>query len=96
MYGEGLGVYCKKKWKKLNSDFEEKASFAKERYYENIVQDLKESNPGQWHSKVKRMACNDPSKSEKIIIQDLADKPSEKLISDQFANISLEHFCGIC
>ena len=50
------------KWKKLNTSFKEKVLLAKQSYYENIVEDLKESNPGHWHSKVKRMACNDPTK----------------------------------
>ena len=43
------------KWKTLNNLFEEKCEAAKEAYYTNIVSDLKNSNPGQWYSKLKRM-----------------------------------------
>ena len=35
--------------------FEEKCDKAKADYYINTVEDLKNSNPNQWYSKVKRM-----------------------------------------
>ena len=43
------------KWVKMQELFAEKCEKAKEYYFENTVQDLKESNPGQWYSKIKRM-----------------------------------------
>ena len=43
------------KWQDLYSRFKLKCKEAKEKYYTNIVQDLKESNISQWYSKVKRM-----------------------------------------
>ena len=58
-----------RKWLELNLKFQEKSSFEKEFYYENIVHDLKTSNPGKWYSKVKRMSSLDPTKEEKVIVQ---------------------------
>ena len=44
------------KWHQLNEKFSSKLNLAKENYYENRIQDLKESHPCQWYSKLKRMA----------------------------------------
>ena len=57
-----------KKWHFLNSKFEEKFSEEKEKYYTNIVEDLKISQPGQWYSKLKRMSSHDQAKSEEPIV----------------------------
>ena len=43
------------KWRNLNKLFEEKSELAKKSYYTNIVADLKNSHPGQWYSKLKRI-----------------------------------------
>jgi hypothetical protein len=59
------------KWKMLDAKFTEKSSLEKESYYENIVHDLKTSNPGKWYSKVKRMSSLDPTKEEKVLVEQL-------------------------
>ena len=41
------------KWKSLKTIFDAKCESAKRAYYSNIVSDLKQSNPGQWYSKLK-------------------------------------------
>ena len=51
-----------KHWKELDQAFKERAKTLKEKYYENRVEDLKTSNPGQWYSKIKRMSCIDQTK----------------------------------
>ena len=79
------------KWKKLQQVFSEKESELKEQYYENIVQDLKESNIGQWYSKLKRMSNMDSTKEDKVVVQDIMDMPSDQqaeIIADEFAKIS--------
>ena len=79
------------KWKRLNQLFLEKAAQLKEEYYENMVEDLKYSNVGQWYSKVKRMSQLDPTKEEKILVENISDQTSEKqaeIIADEFAKIS--------
>ena len=96
----GLDRRCKReynknkkseKWKKLKDLFSEKASKLKEDYYENMVQDLKESNVSQWYSKLKRMSAMDPTKEEKVQVQDIMDLPSNQqaeIIADEFQKIS--------
>ena len=38
------------KWIKLKEQFEAKSLIEKQRYFSNMVSDLKTSNPGQWYS----------------------------------------------
>ena len=79
------------KWKKLNQSLLEMTSQLKTDYYENMVEDLKESNVGQWYSKVKRMSSIDPTREEKILVQEINDLPSNQqaeVIADEFARIS--------
>ena len=89
--------YIKKKksqkWKKLEEQFNEKMSEAKESYYCNIVEDLKTSDIGKWYSKLKRMSSNDPSKSEVNVISLINDPPSiqAEKIADNFARVSQEY-----
>ena len=40
------------KWFQLNENVKNLVTTAKERYYKNFVEDLKESNEGQWYSKL--------------------------------------------
>ena len=80
-----------KKWLKLNKLFLERTEHLKASYYSNMVEDLKTSNPGQWYSKVKRMASIDPTQDDKICVQDLmnisSDQQVEK-IAEEFSKIS--------
>ena len=79
------------KWKDLFQSLSERAEHLKEYYYANMVEDLKTSNIGQWYSKVKRMSQIDPSKEDKVQVQELMDLPSEnqaELIADGFSEIS--------
>ena len=41
---------------KLNQAFEEKPEQEKANHYNEMVHDLKTSNPGQWYSKAKRLS----------------------------------------
>ena len=82
------------KWKSLNALFEEKCSLAREAYYTNIVLDLKHSNPGQWHSKLKRMTSHDQVKTEEVIVESichLSDQEQAEEIADKFCKISNEY-----
>ena len=58
------------KWLRLKAQFEEKCSLEKQRYYDNIVSDLKMSNPGQWYSKVKRMSGKIENKQQNILVDE--------------------------
>ena len=79
------------KWKKLNSEFEEKSKELKKSYYKNMVEDLKTSNPGEWYSKVKRMSTLDQQKDDCISVEQFKGETSQnqaEIIADQFASIS--------
>ena len=71
-----------------------KSTEAKPNYYVNMVEDLLTSNPGQWYSKIKRMASIDPSKDDKVFVQELMGMPisdQAEVIANQFAAISKEY-----
>jgi hypothetical protein len=59
------------KWKKLNDEFLEKFEYEKEKYYENIVSDLKTSNVCKWFSKVKRMSGRGNDNQSNIMVEEL-------------------------
>ena len=80
-----------KKWKHLNQLFEEKSEEQKVTYYENIVEDLKTSNPGQWYSKIKRMSQLDPTKGKDVEVEELQNLsiPAQaEAIADNFDKIA--------
>ena len=82
------------KWRALEEKFKEKSAEAKPAYYTNMVEDLLTSNPGQWYSKIKRMSNIDPTKDDKVFVQELMGLPSSvqaEIIADQFAAISKEY-----
>ena len=83
------------KWHQLDQIFHEKCQFEKQKYYENIVSDLKESNISKWYSKVKRMAgqlsprlVNDVHIDE---LNGLSDEAQAEKIADHYASISNEY-----
>ena len=82
-----------KKWEKLNKEYLEKCSMEKQKYYENIVADLKTSDPSKWYSKLKRMSGQDKDKSngDGINVAELDgiyDKLQGEIIADHYAQIS--------
>ena len=81
-------------WETLNNQFEEKCAIARVSYYTNIVNDLKDSDPGQWYSKLKRMTSYDQLKSEQVNVLnicDLSKVEQAETIADNFAKISNEY-----
>jgi hypothetical protein len=82
------------KWKALEEILNEKCEIANQSFYENIVQDLKNSNPGQWYSKVKRMTSYDQLKSEQVIVESichLSDKDQVEIVADSFSKVSNQY-----
>ena len=57
------------KWKELKNLLAQKCQIAKKNYYQNIVSDLKQSNPAQWYSKLKRMTSFKDQKHEEVIVE---------------------------
>ena len=86
--------YKSAKWKKLDFIYKSKLEAAKESYYTNIVEDLKESNIGQWYSKIKRMSGNKCNSEENFDIEELRnmnDLDQAEAIADFYARISAEY-----
>ena len=82
------------KWKRLNAQFEIKCKEAKASYYSNIVMDLKNSAPGQWYSKLKRMSSHDQLKSEEVTVEAIAHLSNQEqadVIADSFSKVSNEY-----
>ena len=82
------------KWKSLNNKFLEACKKAKKDYYTNIVEDLKESKPGQWYSKLKRMSSYNEQKSEEVSVEEinhLSNQQQSEKIADSFSRISNEY-----
>ena len=80
------------KWETLNEKFLEKYAEQKVYYYQNMVEDLKTSQPGQWYSKLKRMSSHDQTRSEEPIVQSflgLPDQTQAETIANQFSEISI-------
>ena len=90
------------KWQRLNNQFLEKCEYEKEKYYENIVSDLKTSNVGKWFSKVKRMSGRDKDKQNNIMVEELRGQDNYQQaesianhyskISNQYEQINSEDF----
>ena len=79
-----------KKWEALRQEFIERSLHLKELYYINMVEDLKNSNVGQWYSKVRKMSEIDPTSEEKIQVQEIINEPSKtqaELIANKFSEI---------
>ena len=60
----------------------------------SIVSDLKNSNPGQWYSKLKRMCNYDQTKTEKTCVEeisDYSDLEQAEIIAEKFSNISNQY-----
>ena len=79
------------KWAKLKEQYLLKCASEKEKYYENIVSDLKSSNPSKWYSKVKRMAGQDLVQSKETCIEELlglSSKEQADIIASHYSSIS--------
>ena len=79
------------KWKRRNCQFLTKYKKAKQDYSTNMVNDLKESDPSQWYSKIKRMSSHNSEKEEDTAVQEMLGIPDEvqaEKIADQFSHIS--------
>ena len=82
------------KWQELHSSFKSKCKKAKEKYYSNMVEDLKTSNISQWYSKVKRMGGVKQNQDDQIFVDELAGLSAVQQaeeIAKHYAKISNEY-----
>ena len=78
------------KWFNLNLQYKCALSQAKKKYYQNIVKDLKTSNPSQWYSKLKRICSYDQEKTQPIICAEI-----ETLTDQEQADKIAQHFSAV-
>ena len=84
------------KWKALSALFEKKCNKARSSYYTNIVSDLKNSNPGQWYSKLKRMSNYNQLKTEQICVEEIAEQAEAEVVpSSSLVEVGVEVEIGI-
>ena len=82
------------RWHNLNKAFKSKLAEAKAGFYASRVKDLKQGDPGQWYSKLKRLCSYDQKKSEEVVceeISDMSDQQQAEYLADQFSAISNEY-----
>ena len=82
------------KWSKLNEDFLAKCSVEKEKYYENMVSELKTSNPGKWYSKLKRMSGQSDGNNQNILVDELiglSNQEQAERIAQHYSQISNQY-----
>ena len=81
------------KWSILNKEYLERCLLEKEKYYQNIVADLKTSNPSKWYSKVKRM-CGQSDSNQVTSIDELiglSDQEQSERIAEHYSLISNQY-----
>ena len=61
------------KWKALNKEFKKKVASAKSDFYNKKNRDLKDGEPGQLYSKLKRLCSYHQQKSAEIICEEIND-----------------------
>ena len=81
------------KWQELYKKFKDKCWSAKESYYKNMVEDLKQTNMSQWYSKVKRMggADNRQENGEIDELHGLDIEEQADVIAKHYAEVSNEY-----
>ena len=81
------------KWKKLHAAYMKTCEKEKKRYAENIVSDLKSSNPSKWYSKLKRMSGQNKDHDEINVteLDGIYEELQAEIIADHYAQISNEY-----
>ena len=74
----------------MDESYKKVVKIEKKKFYKKIVKDLKQSNPNQWYSKLKRLCTYDMEKQEAIVCEQL-----EHLSDQEQANELVNHFSKI-
>ena len=59
-----------------------------------MVEQLKDKNPSQWYTQLKRMSSYDQGRSDQITVDEidhLSDRDQAEAIADHFASVSQEY-----
>ena len=82
------------KWILLREKFVQKCKKAKVEYYENMVEDLKDSTPNQWYSKVKRMGGLPVNQTGDLQVEELvglSNQEQAEQIALHYAKVSNQY-----
>ena len=74
---------------KIDKQFKTQIKVEKANFYQKMVSDLKEKNPKQWYSAVKRMTSYE-NKTDQLIVDEishLTDQEQCELIADDFSAV---------
>ena len=78
------------KWTKMNDKYLKVIKIEKQKHDEKMVKDLKQSEPNQWYSKLKRLCSYDLEKQEVLQCDELSHLEDHKQ-----ADILVEHFSNV-
>ena len=81
------------KWKNLDKDFKKAVKDQKENFYKDMIADLRQKNPSQWYSSLKRITGLD-QRSETVQIEkisNLGDEEQAEKIAEYFSSIPNEY-----
>ena len=85
---------CQVPHKRLPNLYKKKVSEAKNKFKQNMIDDVMTARSGQWYSKLKRISNFDQIKSENIQVDEishLSNKEQAEAFGDSFAKISNEY-----
>ena len=60
------------KWFEMNKLYKHEVKLAKQKFYKNIISDLKQKKPGQWFSALKRISSYNDNKKGDFIIDEIS------------------------
>ena len=63
---------------KINENVKSLVKIAKQKYYTNFVEDLKESNEGQWYEKFKKISRFDKQMQDPIIVNEISEHTDQE------------------
>ena len=78
------------KWLELKTKYDRVVKEEKTKFYKRVMKDLKESNPSQWYSRLKRFCSYDLEKQEVLHceeIDSLSDQEQADELADHFSNV---------
>ena len=81
------------KYMSIEEQYKKAEKTAKHKFYKDTIKDLKQSEPGQWYSKLKRLCSYDENKSEPIEIDEIktqTDQEQAETLSEFFAKTRQE------
>ena len=82
------------RYNRLQGEYKTKCSQAKKVFFKSMVRQVKEANPGQWYSLLKRITKYDSEKREELQIAEinhLTDEEQAEMIAKHFNATSLEY-----